>query len=277
MVATILKKIFNNLIRPHKIPIKIISKLNYYKKYKEYNKNLFEAEQNRIFKSIGLEREKGLENLNFVKKKLISIFDTDRGMSSEHEVLFSSLSVIKNQKISDILEIGTFDGVNSFLLSNLFPKSNVDTIDLHETDEDFINFYDRKNKIKDFINNRNKVLVKNSNINFFHLNSLKLLNHKKKYDLIWIDGAHGYPTVSIDIINSLNMIKDNGIILCDDVVVNLNHINSDRMYSSIASFETLNALQKQNLIKFNLIYKRLNAEDNCIENKRKFIAFVKKI
>ena len=198
-------------------------------------------------------------------------------MSSEHEVLFSSLSVIKNQKISDILEIGTFDGVNSFLLSNLFPKSNVDTIDLHETDEDFINFYDRKNKIKDFINNRNKVLVKNSNINFFHLNSLKLLNHKKKYDLIWIDGAHGYPTVSIDIINSLNMIKDNGIILCDDVVVNLNHLNSDRMYSSIASFETLSALQKQNLIKFNLIYKRLNAEDNCIENKRKFIAFVKKI
>ncbi len=277
MVATILKKIFNNLIRPHKIPIKIISKLNYYKKYKEYNKNLFEAEQNRIFKSIGLEREKGLENLNFVKKKLISIFDTDRGMSSEHEVLFSSLSIIKNQKISDILEIGTFDGVNSFLLSNLFPKSNVDTIDLHETDEDFINFYDRKNKIKDFINNRNKVLVKNSNINFFHLNSLKLLNHKKKYDLIWIDGAHGYPTVSIDIINSLNMIKDNGIILCDDVVVNLNHLNSDRMYSSIASFETLSALQKQNLIKFNLIYKRLNAEDNCIENKRKFIAFVKKI
>ncbi len=277
MVATILKKIFNNLIRPHKIPIKIISKLNYYKKYKEYNKNLFEAEQNRIFKSIGLEREKGLENLNFVKKKLISIFDTDRGMSSEHEVLFSSLSIIKNQKISDILEIGTFDGVNSFLLSNLFPKSNVDTIDLHETDEDFINFYDRKNKIKDFINNRNKVLVKNSNINFFHLNSLKLLNHKKMYDLIWIDGAHGYPTVSIDIINSLNMIKDNGIILCDDVVVNLNHLNSDRMYSSIASFETLSALQKQNLIKFNLIYKRLNAEDNCIENKRKFIAFVKKI
>ena len=277
MVATILKKIFNNLIRPHKIPIKIISKLNYYKKYKEYNKNLFEAEQNRIFKSIGLEREKGLENLNFVKKKLISIFDTDRGMSSEHEVLFSSLSVIKNQKISDILEIGTFDGVNSFLLSNLFPKSNVDTIDLHETDEDFINFYDRKNKIKDFNNNSNKFLFKNINIYFFHLNSLKLLNHKKKYDLIWIDGAHGYPTVSIDIINSLNMIKDNGIILCDDVVVNLNHLNSDRMYSSIASFETLSALQKQNLIKFNLIYKRLNAEDNCIENKRKFIAFVKKI
>lgn len=277
MVATILKKIFINLIRPHKIPIKIISKLNYYKKYKEYNYNLFEEEQNSIFKSIGLERAKGLENLNFVKKKLINVFDINRGMSSEHEVLFSSLSLIKNQKISDILEIGTFDGVNSFLLSNLFPNSNVDTIDLNETDEDFINFYDRKNKIKDFVINRNKVLDKNSNINFFHLNSLKLLNHKKKYDLIWIDGAHGYPTVSIDIINSLNMIKDNGIILCDDVVVNLSHLNSDRMYSSIASFETLSALQKQNLIKFNLIYKRLNAEDNCIENKRKFIAFVKKI
>ena len=59
-------------------------------------------------------------------------------MSSEHEVIFSSLSLNSNKSLTDILEIGTFDGYNSLLLSNLFPNSNIDTIDLPETDEDFI-------------------------------------------------------------------------------------------------------------------------------------------
>jgi hypothetical protein len=49
------------------------------------------------------------------------------------------------------------------------------------------------------------------------------------------------------------------------------------MYSSIASFETLNELKKQNLINFKLAFKRLHPKNNCLENKRKFIAIVNKI
>ena len=37
------------------------------------------------------------------------------------------------------------------------------------------------------------------------MNSLELINHERTYDLIWIDGAHGYPMVCIDIINSLRL------------------------------------------------------------------------
>jgi len=48
------------------------------------------------------------------------------------------------------------------------------------------------------------------------------------------------------------------------------------MYSSIASYETLNELKKQDLINFRLVYKRLSAENNCIENTRKFVAIVSK-
>ena len=128
-------------------------------------------------------------------------------MSSEHEVIFSSLSLSK-KSFTDILEIGTFDGFNSLLLSNLFPNSNIDTIDLPEIDNKFTNFYNRKNNISKFIQDRNIILSKNKNINFSALNSLKLLNFKKKYDLIWIDGAHGYPVVCIDIINSLHILKE---------------------------------------------------------------------
>jgi len=269
----LLLKIIRNLIRPHKIPKKIFNKLNYYFNHKKYNQNFFEKEQNDIFKHFGLNREEGIKKLTLIKKDL-DFKSKDSGMSSEHEVIFSSLSLSKNKSITDILEIGTFDGFNALLLSNLFPNSNIDTIDLPENDDDFINFYNRKDNISKFIQDRNNILSKNKNINFFPLNSLKLLNHKKKYDLIWIDGAHGYPMVCIDIINSLNILKENGLILCDDVHLNLNQINSDKMYRSIASYETLNELKKQNLINFRLVYKRLNPKSNCIESTRKFIAIV---
>ena len=271
-----LLKFIRNLIRPHKIPKKIFNKLNYYFNSKKYDQNFFEKEQNDIFKYFGLNREEGIKNLILLKKNL-NFNLINSSMSSEHEVFFSSLSLSKNKSITDILEIGTYDGFNALLLSDLFPNSNIDTIDLPENDDDFINFYSRKDKVDDFVQYRNIILSKNKNINFFPLNSLKLLNHKKKYDLIWIDGAHGYPMVCIDIINSLHLLKENGLILCDDIFLKLNQINSDKMYHSIASYETLNELKKQNLIDFRLIYKKLNFKRNFIENKRKFIAIVSKI
>ena len=271
-----LKKIINNLVRPHKIPKKILNKLDFYFSYKKYNQNFFEIKQDEIFEYFGLNRQNGIKKLKLIKKD-INFGLRNSEMSSEHEVIFSSLSLVKDKSFIDILEIGTFDGFNSLLLSNLFPNSNVDTIDLPDTDNDFINFYNRKDYIEKFIQDRNHILSKNENIDFFPLNSLKLLNHKKKYDLIWIDGAHGYPVVCIDIINSLHILKENGLILCDDVNLKLNQSNSDKMYSSIATYETLNELKKQNLIDFRLVYKRLGAEYNCLENSRKFIAIVTKV
>jgi len=269
-------RIINNLIKPHKLPVKIFNRLNYYLSYRKYDQSFFEKKQNSIFNHYGLDREEGIRNLDSIKKINMNLV-VNKGISSEHEVILSSLSVNKNKSINDILEIGTFDGFNALLLSNLFPSSNIDTIDLPENDEDFINSYDRKDNANDFVKDRNNILSKNKNINFSPMSSLKLLNQKKKYDLIWIDGAHGYPVACIDIINSLNLLKENGLILCDDVLLNLNLRNSSTMYASMASFETLNELKKQDLINFKLVFKRLNPKSNCLENNRKFIAIVNKI
>ena len=270
------KRIINNLVKPHKIPKKILNKLNYYLSYKKYNQNFFEEKQNELFQHLGLNRQEGIKKLTLLKKDL-NFKSRESAMSSEHEVIFSSLSLSRNKSFTDILEIGTFDGFNSLLLSNLFPNSNIDTIDLSETNNEFINFYNRKDNNSKFIQDRNIVLSKNKNINFFPHNSLELLNYKKKYDLIWIDGAHGYPVVCIDIINSLHILKENGLILCDDVHLKLNQSNSDTMYRSIATYETLNELKKQDLINFILAYKRLSAKYNCVENTRKFVAIVSKV
>ena len=260
-----------NLIKPHKIPSKIISKILILYLRKIYDFNKFQKEQNLIFKYFNLDRDNAFHLLEKIKAQFPFL---DRNMSSEHEVFFSALS-LSNLNINKILEIGTHDGKNSYLLSLLFKNAEIDTIDLPKTSKDFVKFYNRENKLDDFINSRNEILKKNNKIKFIETNSINLLNSEKKYDLIWIDGAHGYPVVCIDIINSLKRINTNGIIMCDDVFIN--NIKSDRIYKSTAAFETLSELAMEKIIDYKLIYKRLDCINNCDISNRKFVGIFKKI
>ena len=267
-----LQRIINNLKKPHKIIPKLIYKLIFFYKKNKYNKEFFENHQNEIFKKLNLDRNLGLKKLINIKNQHNFLI---REMSSEHEVLFSSLSLNSQIKINKILEIGTFDGKNCFLLSALFDNSIIETIDLEKQDDDFKKFYNRQDQLDEFVDLRNNILSKNKKITFNEMNSVKLFEVNKNYDLIWIDGAHGYPIVCFDIINSLKLINKNGIIMCDDVYID--KINSDKMYFSNAAYETLNELKKANIINFHLIYKRIDSKNNCDVKKRKFVAIIKKI
>ena len=266
-----IKKILRNLKKPQKIPGKILSKIELAINKKKYDKNLFINKQDQIFKKLNLDRDLGQKKLTEIKKSYKAL--NNRGIPfSEHEVLFSSLSCNSMLNINEILEIGTYDGANAFLLSLLFKNSNIETIDLESNKDDFKNFYNRNDDINKFLELRNNYLSKSDRISFNEINSINLINYKKKYDLIWIDGAHGYPMVSMDILNSIRLINDQGIIMCDDVWIN--NIVSDKMYSSVAAYETLNELKKEGLINFDLIFKRLDASSNCLEKKRKFVAVI---
>ena len=160
-------------------------------------------------------------------------------------------------------------------MSLLFKNANIETIDLSKDHEIFTNSYNRFNKVDKFIEDRDKIISMEKRIFFRELNSLRLYDYQKKYDLIWIDGAHGYPVVCMDIINSLKLINANGIIMCDDVFIN--RIKSDKIYQSNASYETLLELKSENIINFELIYKRLDVENNYDETKRKFVAIITKL
>lgn len=266
------KKIIINLIQPHKIPLKLFKKILFYFHYFNYDNKKFKSEQDNFFNGQKFNRDEGVEKLKSIKKK--QILNKNNNMSSEHEVLFSCISTKYQSKIKDILEIGTHDGKNALLLSALFPEAKIDTLDLHHQETDFVKFYNRENIVNEFIKKRDDLIFGHKNINFFEMNSVNLINHTKKYDLIWIDGAHGYPVVCVDIINSLNLINKDGLILCDDIFTSLD--GSDKMYKSIAAYETLNALKKQNLIHFTLFFKRLNAKYNCVQKERKFVALINK-
>ena len=266
-------RIFYIIKNFHKLPLKIYNKLkfNYYKSF--VDKDIFINQQIENFSNVNLNWEEGKKKLDEIKKNFNI---QSREMSSEHEIVFSSISLNKNYEIKEILEIGTFDGINALLLSKIFPNARIDTIDLNYEDYNFKNFYNRENKVEKFVKNRNNIIKKSNNINFIEMNSIDLINYQKKYDLIWVDGAHGYPVVCIDIINSLRLSNERGLILCDDVYMHKNHDKSDQMYKSIATHETLELLKKQNLINYDLVYKRIGPEYNCIENEKKFIAFCSK-
>ena len=103
-----------------------------------------------------------------------------------------------------------------------------------------------------------------------------MVNEKKKFDLIWIDGAHGSPVVVIDIINSLRLSNLNSWIFCDDVYVKTLK-KQDSNYFSNASFETLNVLREEKLIEFDLFFKRVKNIYNYYPKEKKFIALIKKI
>ena len=63
--------------------------------------------------------------------------------------------------------------------------------------------------------------------------------------------------------------------MVDDIILDDNQ--NDKMYKSIAGFETLKELQKNNVIDLKLFYKRLDANSNCEKKKIKYVALVKLI
>ena len=58
------------------------------------------------------------------------------GLYSEHLIIFAAIAK-SDYKIKNILEIGTHNGKTSSILSKLFPKANITTIDLEDNNPTF--------------------------------------------------------------------------------------------------------------------------------------------
>tara|TARA_A100001015_G_scaffold319314_1_gene441817 strand:+ start:608 stop:1396 length:789 start_codon:yes stop_codon:yes gene_type:complete len=242
------------------------------KNYILFDQKKIEDEQNSFFSFLGLNRNEGIERLNKIFQTYPYLKDS---MNSEHQVFFSSLS--KKKKLYSILEIGTYDGKNAFLLSKLFPESSIVTVDLPDESEDFILTYNR-NDVEDrrkFYKKREYFLSGILNLKFLKKNSIKLLNYYEKFDLIWIDGAHGHPVVTVDILNSLRLLNKDGLIACDDILVNKLR-KQDSFYHSNAAYELLEALKQNELIDITYIYKRTIKKYNVNLKLRKYISIFKK-
>ena len=267
----------------------ILKKTKYYKKFS----NIYRIFFNPFFLYSPIKASKKLlykleEDFNYNEKFLTNLeFDIEKikldlqnfGLDyynyhiSWHYHLFSGLS--QKFKHIRILEIGTLRGHFTSFLSKIFSDSEIVTCDLPENGKGSINSYERNNiQIRNkYIENRNKNLNK-KNIKFLELDSAYLLDHfgEKKFDLIWIDGDHLNPQVTIDILQCRLMLKSNGIMLCDDII-KTKKIKTSSSSNSSESFETLDLLNKKNLLNNQYLIKRISRINSLIKG---YIAYTTK-
>lgn len=239
--------------------------------FKDFEKRQ-KVKQDSIFSTLGLNRNLAILKLNRVLEGLYGRnFDEKNGMWSEHLVLFAALSEARSD-FHKILEIGTFNGESAKILSEIFPNSLITTIDLPRSEISKLLIYEYETKNDVIIAKREKNLKSASNVDFKEMNSLELIHHDYKYDLIWIDGDHSYPTAAIDISNAVRLLTKNGVALCDDVYIYTNA--RGRNGRSIATIETLRRIQDSNLINFKLLNKRLGYFFNVPKSFQKFLGVI---
>ena len=218
-----------------------------------------------IFKKLGINLENlrlSLQNFNI---------DFEDCSVSWHYHLFIAIDEILKQKninVKNILEIGTYNGEFTNFISKFYSHANIETIDLPDDDPIFNSTYGRDNKnLKEkFLAERNKNLL-SSNINFTKIDSTNLLKkfENVKFDIIWIDGDHRNPQVTIDIINSIQLTHNQSIICVDDICME----NYKTEYFSNESYITLEKLERNKILKNNFIFKRTNLNQKYI----KYISF----
>lgn len=241
---------------------------------RRYSLNLIE--QQAQFATLGLNRDSALVKLNNTMSNLFATsYSEGNGMNSEHLVIFAAISECFSVQTKRILEIGTHNGQTGAILASLFPKAEVITIDLEDESSDFKSSYDRSDSWYEFIVQRDELIQKFGNLKFIQAHSLSLTSWaNESFDLIWIDGAHGYPIITADIINAYRLLSGNGIAMVDDVFLQV--VKSDSMYKSAGAFETLVEMRNAKMLnQFQLFRKRLAQQYNR-KHHEKFVAVFRK-
>jgi predicted O-methyltransferase YrrM len=228
------------------------------------------AEQTERFNDLGLDWQEARQE---VEKLLGKNTDISSHRSEHYELL---MAISKSHRPKRILEIGTAEGDFTTFLATIFPDAEIETIDLPSSDSRFWNATTdlvstkKANVESSEINQRDIKLSKFSNIRFREMNSLSLtFQETDKYDLIWVDGDHTYPVVSIDIANALRLLNAGGMLGFDDI-----YETPQTNYEWVGqeSYETLVQFKNAGLVDFKLILKKLFREKNYDKKSQKFIA-----
>lgn len=191
------------------------------------------------------------------------------GMTSQHFLIFELLAEEANFR--RILEIGTFDANFTRFMSDRCLNAEIDTYDLPESSEEFTGTYNRNTDLDTFLERRAHNLTNCPNVKFFNTSSTCLLSSHEKYDFIWIDGAHGFPTIVSDLVNSVRLSNKDGYIAVDDVFFSA--VEEDPYYISNAAAKTLDVLVNDGLIDQPILFhKRIDPYLDDVLNGKKYIA-----
>lgn len=229
--------------------------------YFYYNLNIDQAYNDLLIKKNSLDKDYMIKVLKLYK------YDFYDPKLSFHYSLFSGLS--KNRSTKKILEIGTNIGNFTNFLSNIFPSSRIYTCDLCENDKLLNrNFSEEEKKFREkFLQIRNDNLKK-KNIIFKALNSFDLLElfEKEYFDIIWVDGDHFNPQVTMDVLSAFYLLKKGGKLICDDIYLD----EKKKKINKSEGFESVNYLTKIGKIQTTYFLKRIT-KYNYIN--KKYISF----
>ena len=129
----------------------------------------------------------------------------------------SMASIVISQP-KNILELGTGLGERTVILSGLFPRAQIYTLDLPGNDSDFHRLaWRRLPKKIDGLGRFNRNIDR-ENITYINSNSffLPLLGLPKKFELILVDGSHTYPAIAWDVMFSYSCLREGGFMFIHD-------------------------------------------------------------
>ena len=262
----ILKRIWRPIYRNRRPIKRLVRKW----KVSKVSQSALNAEQTQRFKDLGLDWQ---DARGEVEKLLGKNTNISSHRSEHYELLFV---ISRRHKPKRILEIGTAEGDFTVFLAAIFPDAVIETIDLPSSDNRFWNATTESSSIQSSkvscfkVEERDAKLSKFSSIRFRETNSLALtFQETDKYDLIWVDGDHTYPVVSIDIANALRLLNVAGILGFDDIY---EMPQANYQWVGQESFETLVQFKNAGLVDFKLILKKLFREKNHDKKSQKFIA-----
>ena len=229
--------------------------------------------ERRKFAELGFQYDDSLIRLNSVLRKL-GRPEFNPQDDSIHLLLFSCISLYAN--ITNILEIGTYLGESTVLLSQIFPNSSITTVDLPDDDPILAATYGRNNAaaMREY-REKQRRNVSRPAVNFLQKNSFFLSSVlEKKFDLMWIDGGHLYPEIAWDICNAYHLCIRRGWILCDDVIPHKRGYRSE--LSSPDSYRVLEYVSRRTGDKVTYFLKRESPIWSANPRKRKYVAVLQK-
>jgi predicted O-methyltransferase YrrM len=200
-------------------------------------------------------------------------FDPER--DSIHWLIFAGLA--GSTERPDILEIGTFDGRFTALLSVLFPNGRIVTVDLPESDPILAATYGRGDPAaRQEAADEQRRNTSAETVTQLHCNSLFLLDALDDrpdapgaFDLIWVDGGHLYPEIAWDLAFAFRLVRPGGWVAVDDIV--FSPAAAARGYTGTATLEALEYVTARTGTDVSYLLKRRGANAS-VPRRRKFVA-----
>ena len=159
-----------------------------------------------------------------------------------------------DEKPFRILEIGTYKGEFSRFLADVYPHSQVVTIDLPDvnitqaneslivpmgaqliSDEfDNLDLAFLKDQTREFLSVRDQNLD-HPRIDSFQFDSFELMGKfdANQFDMVWVDGDHWAPHAIFDIQQAWYLCKPDGVVCVDDLLVRSDYRNTNEAFNAI--------------------------------------------